>query len=213
MKLKFFPDKPFERDPDELEVWDRTNNYICQQKVDGWRIVVILTEDGVEFISRHNKSRNKDIEEEIRQDSQKLKEAFPVNTQIDAEWISRRSCSVKYNLPPHLYVFDLMRHGSDWLLQKPYQERYETLKTGLETLQLSTISLPVEADPGHFAEFYEAQKQIKFSEGVVIKHKQSKLIADRKECKKNPLWFKVKYRAGNDGEMDMSHLRTKNARK
>lgn len=212
MKLKFFPDKPFERNPEDLDGWDASNNYICQQKVDGWRMVIILTETGVEFVSRHNTLMTADIELHLKEECSKLKETFPVGTQIDSEWISRRSCSKQYNLKPQLYVFDLIRLGAKWMHQTPYLERYTELCERLKPLGLEFVTLPVEAAPGHFSEFYEAQKSLLFSEGVVVKHKKSLLIADRKESKKNPQWFKVKYRAGNDGEMDMSHLRTKKSR-
>ena len=37
-------------------------------------------------------------------------------------------------------------------------------------------------------------------EGIVLKHKKSRLVLDRKESKKNNGWYKVKWRDGADGQ-------------
>jgi ATP-dependent DNA ligase len=225
-KLRFYPDKPWTRDPDDLEIWDKKGCYICQQKVDGWRALTLLDDDGFEIISRHNKPFTWEVESQIRDEIERLYDVFPTKTIIDGEWLSRRSCSKEYNLDPHLYVFDLMRLGGKWLKSMPYEERLEKLRQLLEEFNrfpppepmdafeggcigpsLQHIHLPPQATPSNFRSFYEDQKKIVFSEGVVVKHKQSKIVGDRRASKKNPQWYRVKYRAGSDGQMDMSHLR------
>lgn len=218
MRLKHFPDKPWEQDPKRLVEWDRSGNYNCQQKIDGWRTVIILTETGIEYLSRHDKSLDRDIEPEVKADALALKDVFPAGTQIDAEWLSRRSCSKEYNLRPMLYLLDIMRHGGEWLLAKPYRERQAILKDGMAQrdrdllaeggdLGKNRIALPLTAESGKFAAFYEAQMSIPYSEGVVVKHLDSKIVGNRKECVKNPLIFKVKYRAGADGTQRLDHLK------
>jgi len=210
MQLKHFPDKPWEQDPKHLEEWDRSGNYDCQQKIDGWRIIVVLTPNGPEFISRHNKSHTKDIEPELKKATQELYKHFPLATQLDSEWLSRRSCSIEYNLPPKLFLLDVMRHGEKWCLAKPYHERHKLIEDVVAKLESRQwIDVPPTAEPGTFVAFYEQQKTIPYSEGVVIKHKDSKIIGNRQECAKNPLWMKIKFRAGSDGKLTMGHLRTR----
>jgi len=211
VKLKHFPDKPWEQDPRYLPEWDASNNYSEEQKIDGWRMMLVITEDDIRFISRHDKDHTKDVEPEIQKAALELRKHFTPQTQIDAEWLSRRSCSLEYRLPPKLFLLDILRCNNEWLLAKTYAERHKIIE---EVMPLLTnhdiIDMPPSAKPGEFVSFYEAQKTIPFSEGVVIKHKNSKLVASRTECAKNPLWFKVKYRgASSDGEMRMDHLRSK----
>lgn len=210
MPLKLFPDKPFERDPQNLPKWDRSNNYICQQKVDGWRMIIIIGEDDVEFVSRHDKVFTQDIQPSLREEARKLCALFPPMTQLDSEWLARRSCSVskkiKGKVPAKLILFDILRLGKRWQKSVPYADRWDALKAHLQDVDFDNIELSLEAEPGQFATFYEAQKEIAVSEGVVIKHKRSKMTGSRNGCKKNPQWFKVKYRGGSDGEMSMDHL-------
>jgi len=211
--LTIYPDKPYEREPSNLAKWDRSNNYICQQKVDGWRMVIIVGSDDVDFVSRHNKLFTEEIQSTLREQAKQLCVLFPAGSQLDAEWLARRSCSVsnkiKGKVPSKLILFDILRLGKKWLRTKTYAERWTLLQKRLVKLDAVDILLSAAAEPGKFVEFYDEQKQIAHSEGVVVKHKRSKMIADRKECKKNPQWFKVKYRGGSDGEMSMNHLRPK----
>lgn len=209
--LTFYPDKPKERRPDDLGAWDESGNYICQQKVDGWRMMVILGPDGVEIISRHDKNFTGEIEDHLLEQAERLREVFPVRTQLDAEWISRRSCSKEYDLPPQLFLLDIMRYGKKWQRTTTCEDRWELLKETFASIdaELPDIHLIPEADPGAFVDFYESQKKIPLSEGVVIKHRRSQMEGDRRGCKKNSQWFKVKYRGGADGTLDMSLYRKK----
>lgn len=205
VNLKHYPDKPWEQDPRHLDEWDRSGNYVCQQKIDGWRTVIILTDERIEYVSRHNKSLNRDVEPEIKKEAEILRKIFPVQTQLDAEWLSRRSCSKEYNLRPKMFLLDILRYGDTWLLDKKLRDREEILFKNPTNLEC--IAPPLAAEPGQFRNFYEAQKKISFSEGVVIKHLDSTIIGNRRECVKNPLIFKVKYRGGADGEQRMEHLK------
>jgi len=211
--LTFYPDKPNERRPDAISGWDESGDYICQQKVDGWRMMVILEPDGVAVVSRHNKEFTGEIEDALLEQAERLRDIFPNYTQLDCEWVSRRSCSKEYRLEPALYLLDIMRLGKKWLCGLACEERWETLKQAYQDIDgehyLPNIHLIPEAEPGHFVEFYEAQKNIPLSEGVVIKHRRSTMNRERRQCKKNRRWFKVKYRGGVDGEVDMSLFRGK----
>ena len=212
MQLKHYPDKPWEQKPEFLAGWDQSGKYACEQKIDGWRMMIIITEKGLEFISRHNKNHTRDIEPELKKAAQELLEHFPVQTQIDAEWLSRRSCNKEYKLTPRIFLLDVMRYGSEWLLSKTYDERHKLIEDVMPKIRDRVhIDTPPTATAGTFVSFYEDQKKVPYSEGVVIKHRDSKLVGNRNECAKNTLWFKVKYRGGSDGEMSMTHLRGKHA--
>lgn len=210
MKLLHFPDKPFEQDPKFLEEWDKSRKFICEQKIDGWRMVIIITEYGMEFVSRHNKNHTADIEPEVKKAALELRDHFPVQTQIDSEWLSRRARSPGRELKPRLFLLDVIRHGPQWLLSKTYSERHKLLEVAIPNISdRDRIDLPPTAEAGAFTSFYEEQKTIVFSEGVVVKRKDSKLIGSRTDCAKNPQWFKVKYRSGLDGHMPTKYIQKK----
>ena len=203
--LQYYPDKPVDRSAEDIQEWDRRGCFICQQKIDGWRALAVLNKC-VQVVSRHNKDLTRCIQPEILDGLEQLRKLLPEKTILDCEWLSRRSCSKTQKLIPKLYVFDMMRYEGVWLKPMLYRRRLDLVKRSLSKLNHNRILLPDQAGPGKFVEFYEAQKKIGHSEGVVVKHEDSTLIADRKTSKKNPLWFKVRYRGGSDGEVDLEHL-------
>jgi len=207
--IQYYPDKPVDRSPDDIQEWDRRGCFICQQKIDGWRAIVTFGKE-IQVLSRHNKVLP--IEPEILEELEQLSKILPEKTVLDGEWLSRRACSKVKKLQPKLYIFDMMRYEGTRLKTMMYERRLDLVRHFQREVwkrlarPSERILLPKQAEKGKFAEFYEAQKKTGHSEGIVVKHKESILIADRKESKKNPLWFKVRYRGGCDGEMDMSHL-------
>lgn len=208
VSLKHYPDKPIEQSPKQLQSLDDSNNYCCQQKIDGWRVIVIFTPQKIEFLSRHNKNLTDDVEPAIKKEIQSLAKIFPAQTQLDTEWLSRRSCSKDYKLAPKLFLLDIIRYGDKWLLSTPYEDRLKLLTDDLsKTTGLEQVQFPLTAPPSTYVKFYEEQKKIPFSEGVVLKHKKFTIIGNRKECAKNPLLLKIKYRGASDGAMLMDHLR------
>lgn len=206
MHLTYFPNKPWEQHPKSLKKLDESNNYDCSAKIDGWRMMLIISPEKIEYVSRHNKSFTSSIEESIKKEARILQAIFPDKTQIDAEWLSRRSCSKEYNLTPKLFLLDVIRYGEKWLFAEKYKDRIKLLDC-IPFSELKNIGKPLEAMTGEFEKFFEEQKKIAFSEGVVLKHKDSTLIADRKESVKNPLHIKIKYRGGCDGEKNLDYLR------
>jgi len=208
VSLKHYPDKPFEHHPRDIQSWDNGNN-ICQQKTDGWRMEVLKGRgDDINYISRHNKLMNDRIEPHIREQMALLMTEVPERSQFDGEWLSLRESTNK-KTKPRLVLFDVYRYNKRWLLRTPYQERWELLQqlfAKLDPKLLPNVLLAETAQDGEFVSFYEAQKKLPHSEGIVVKHKESLLLGDRKESKKNPRWFKVKFRQGSDGKMTMDHL-------
>lgn len=211
--LKHYPDKPWECGVDELARLDN-GDYICQQKWDGWRIEIIKNLKGdIHFVSRHNKSMDGDVEAHLQEQIRLLMADWPNGSQLDGEWMSRRAA----DRVPRIVLFDLVRYNRQWLLQTHYEKRWERLDQRVEDSfrlvgpdRLPDISLVMTAPEGRFREFYDLQKELTSSEGVVIKAKNSVLVADRKESKKNPKWYKIKYRGASDGGCTMAHLRGEN---
>jgi len=201
--LTHFPDKPHTQNPCFLQEWDAKGTFLCQQKVDGWRLIVIRDKQGKFFYySRHNKSLATDIEEGLKAEVESL--PIPPDSQVDGEWISRRACSVDYKLPQMIFLFDVLKWKGLWTLNKALKDRYSLVKGLFVDVHPEHVMLPLEAEPGKFVEFYEAQKKIPYSEGVVIKSVTSRIEGDRRECKKNNQWFKVKYRGSSSGDTDLA---------
>ena len=201
--LTHFPDKPHTQNPCFLQEWDDKRSYICQQKVDGWRVIVIRDkEGGWHYYSRQNNSLAAEIDPALKAEVESL--PIPPDSQIDGEWISRRACSIKYELPQMIFLFDVLRWKGLWMFNKVLKERDALVKSLFLEHHPEHVTTPVEAAPGKFAEFFEEQRTIPYSEGVVVKHLMSKMVADRRDCKKNDRWFKVKWRAGSSGETDIA---------
>jgi ATP-dependent DNA ligase len=206
--LKHYPDKSFEHSPNSIEKWDN-DDHVCQQKGDGWRLEICKGKSEIIYLTRHNTDYTAQVEGHLKQQMEIISTALPDRSQLDAEWISMRACTNKKS-KPKLLLFDVYRYNKKWLLQTPYEERWNLLQEILASVDpalIPDIELVPTAEAGKFVEFYEQQKKIARSEGIVVKHKKSLLIGDRKESKKNPRHFKVKFRQGSDGEMSMSHLR------
>ena len=149
--LTIYPDKPHERDPNNLAKWDKSGNYICQQKVDGWRMVIIIGDDDVDFVSRHDKLLTNDIQPALLEQAKQLCGLFPTGTQLDSEWLARRSCSVskkiKGKVPTKLIIFDILRLGKKWLRMKTYEDRWNILLERLGTIpdSMPDVSLSIVA--------------------------------------------------------------------
>jgi ATP-dependent DNA ligase len=149
------------------------------------------------------------MDSHLKEQMEIISTVLPDRSQLDAEWLSRRAATNK-KTKPKLILFDVIRYDRRWLLRTTYEARWALLKeifSRVDTSLIPDIELVPTAEDGKFVEFYEAQKLLPHSEGIVVKHKQSTLVGDRKESKKNPRWMKIKFRGGSDGNMSMEHLR------
>ena len=202
MMIDFYPDKPMTADPSHLVNWELTHEYFCQQKLDGWRCLAVKEEKKIKYFSRHGKNLTAEIDPFLREEVKRLLEPFS-DIVLDGEWLARRSCSVQYSLLERLVFFDLLRMRGNWWFNKSYQDRWFQLKVLWfgNNFRRIDYSETVEKD---FLSFFEAQKKIPYSEGVVVKHKNSLWKAGRKGSVDNPLWFKCRWRGGVSGEADLS---------
>ena len=206
--LKHYPDKPFEHSPDSIETWDN-GKHICQQKGDGWRLEICKGKGEIAYITRHNTDYTKQMEDHLKAQMEIISTVLPDRSQLDSEWLSMRACTNK-KTKPKLLLFDVVRYDKKWFLQKHYEDRWALLQEILGRVDpdlIPDIELIPTAEDGKFVEFYEAQKKLPRSEGIVVKHKKSVLIGSRKDCKDNPRWMKVRFRGGSDGEGSLDYLR------
>lgn len=187
--LKFFPDKPYLSSPSELRSWEKSGDYLCQQKLDGWRIILTRTKEGFIATTRQNNLQySKDFCKLFGAELKCLKKQIPLGTQLDGEWISRRV--VKHVKTPFYVIFDALRWGEQWLIN----EELETRLKRLRELPLSGQFKMVESPDSNWLEYYSEQKSNPLSEGVVVKKRTSIMVASRKRCEKSRDLFKIKYR-------------------
>ena len=189
------PDKPHRISQDQLDVLDN-GQYISTIKKDGWRCVLLTTADGMhQAWSRHGKR----LDTHTKFDPSILRafEKFdaPPMTWIDTEWEAIRQGN-KYGIS-RCMVFGILRWDKKWLARTPEEERWA------RTLELPVdgkfLYLPEHTEEG-FRAFFEKSKESYDNEGIVLKHKKSRLVLDRKGSKKNALWLKIKWRDGASGQ-------------
>ena len=212
VSLKHYPDKPFQVGPQSLQEWQKSGYYVCQQKVDGWRMILIRTPDGFVALTRHNNPRYSDEFCNIfRKDLESLIDLIPVGTQIDGEWFGRRQ--VELGQPHSYHVFDTLRWGKSWQINKTLRERLKLLNSLFSKWQGESESIRmVEHAPAgqSWVDYYQAQIDLgekSQTEGLVVKDLDALMTADRAECKKNKALFKIKFRSGSGGDIDIESRR------
>jgi ATP-dependent DNA ligase len=209
-KLKFYPDKPNQLGPDRLDEWQESGDYTAEQKVDGWRIILQRAKDGFVALTRHNNSGYSfEFCDVFRNDLEKLLDLVPVGTQIDGEWFGRRLVDLR--LPPKYYAFDVLRWGKDWQINTTLRSRLEFLDGLFENFQGKSIERVKSAPKGlSWSAFYQQQIDMgidSLTEGLVVKHLDSTMEADRRECKKSGFLYKIKFRSGNGGDINIEKRR------
>lgn len=197
-----FPDDPIRISREALKSLDdeAPGTWCMQPKYDGWRRPILVHEDGrVAFHAKRNAG-----EEAAKQPPQDLIEEFkslpwPVGIALDAEWMGPRLIDVLRG-EHRLYLFDITSLNGQFLQNIPPKERYENLKTLFEAVkskakvEVSRIILAPMWEQDLWKHFAELEKNEPLCEGVVLRHKASKLIGNRWSATKNQLWHKVKWR-------------------
>lgn len=183
------PDKPYQVFPNYLSSLEG-KNYIAESKYDGFRAVIFIDSKEVFSYSRHLKP--------IKMNSKILEHCkalgFPDGTALDAEWMGRRASH-----PECVYLLDVLYHDWQWQGNKTLAERISFF----DDLKLSDWVLRPQSVSSGFLDFFESQISDPLTsptEGIVLKNLDSKLIGNPISSRENPLWFKVKWRAGPDGK-------------
>lgn len=185
MLISRLPDKPYQRSPSSLV--NMSNDYIATYKYDGWRCMAVI-DGGISFYSRN---RNKlPINDNIAK--QVLSLGLPNGTVLDTEWMARRA-EIKDEV---LYLITVMWLDGKWVGNADESTRWSICS---ELKLTENIKLPEHATAS-YNDLFNSSKLSPITEGIVLKHKNSKLIGDMSESKKNGMWIKIKWREGNDGK-------------
>jgi ATP-dependent DNA ligase len=180
--LTRFPDSPIMSNPAALSQL-RDGEWCCQLKMNGWRCVLELADHGPTFTSRHNRPLPiaKPIEYAI---AELLYDCAPAGSIFDCEWMSSR----REDQPESLIIFDVLRHGLDWVTTAPLLDRFLLLH------DLVPHQLIVGHTWTHYAEFFEASKALPAVEGIVLKRRGSRYIGSARGCADNSSWLKVRHK-------------------
>ena len=189
-----YPDDPIRVPFSELTYYESQGGWMCQPKWDGWRRPLYL-EDGVwQFRSKYDKGPQAATRPPAHLIAELESLKFPDGTAFDAEWMGPRQEKGR-----HFFVLlDLLYYGGEWQGEIPCRKRYGNLATlvGVHKVQApaSPNVLVVDSVDSGFMELFEKQKKNPLTEGVVLKHGDSKLIGNMGRPQDNKLWKKVKYR-------------------
>ena len=200
MILKY-PNKPTEMWIDNLPELDDGNSF-ADQKLDGYRTFIIKDSQKrwhnqeLVCVSRRGKDKGGpvkfDVSDEIMESIKALD--LPDQTMLDAEWLSRRTKDD--GIPECIYVFDILWFDDQWIGSEDCWDRRQQL---LDIVKPNEhIRIPECVESG-FSEFFEAQRKLPWTDGVIVKEKDSTIKTSVEECKKTALWIKVKWRRGHSG--------------
>lgn len=213
MKLRF-ADKPVKMHADTIQKLDDEGDYIATQKLDGWMTNVFRDTSGelvkgfggstswaqgadksLYFISRRKLSDGGPTQISVSDEIVIAIEAMnlPDQTHIVGEWMKRRTIG---ECPELLYLIDILWLNDKWLGKVYHEERWIMLNDLY--VENEHVVVPDVVESG-FAEFFEKQQQIPYSEGLVLKSKMGFVLGNKKECKKNIDLIKIKYRDGSSG--------------
>lgn len=186
-----YPDKPIHSTVDFLKIVPESSEWICQQKIDGWRICCYV-DNYVDIYTRHKNSLNSALKNEIPKNIISSLAALNLGTKTiyDGEFLGRRELKEM-----SIVLFDILKIDNKWITNWPYYERLGKLKELIDSrCDKKYITTPEYCLSG-FADFYENQKKLSQKvEGVVLKKMNSKLICSRNDSALNPEWFKIRFR-------------------
>ncbi len=186
-----FPDKPTTSSSGILPTL-RDSDWLAQLKFDGWRALVDWDGQRALLTSRHDEviPVSQSLLAEI---AQALADVPPCI--LDGEWMGRRD-----GQPESLWLFDALAIKGQWLGGLGAGERFTRF------CWLFTKSDPaprvrlVDCVRSGYPDFFRYSKTLRGCEGIVLKHKDSEFIGSVRKCVDNPLWLKVKWRDGADGQ-------------
>lgn len=204
-----YPDKPVRSAPSALPLFK--GNYRALTKLDGWRCELTIDGEGeVSFISRAKKPLP--VGETIRKAARALVKdgKVPFNSVIDGEWMKRRP---DYDGPECLYLFSPTWLAGEWVGHLPFRARWEWVNglclpvDNLSTVESSRMEnhpliIPASVD-SDFVSFFNANKNVWRTEGIVIYKLDGIMYGDLHDSKKSRDMVKIKWRDGHDGRTEI----------
>jgi ATP-dependent DNA ligase len=196
------PDKPIRTSEDFLIDLD-AEEWSCEMKLDGYRMEIGKHDGMIVARSRHGEILK--INDLFMKYFDDLLEE---GSAIDSEWINHSriktiNTMMKSNLPlvECIGIHDITWQNGKYLGNVTLRERRncdlfrKIQETSMDNIldNLKVFKIPMLSD-NMIIDFYNMQKNLKISEGIVIKKWNSKLIGNKSQSAKNPCWYKIKYR-------------------
>lgn len=199
------PDKPVRTSQDSLAEFDREDCYIATAKLDGYRCIIDWDGENVAFFSRRDLDVGGPTQHQVCDSligevkSFLLENEIPANTRLDSEWLAKRTSG-----PEQIFIFGVQYWGGAWLGREIENVRWalvSSLKYNHPHVHLTEYARH------NYSEFFQRIKEKDIRqpeenwkvEGIVLKHVNSRLLGHLKTCKKNPRWYKVKWRDHANG--------------
>lgn len=189
-----FPDKMPEALPSKLTTFEKRGGYVFQQKLDGYRLVVMLEEGKVISTSRHQKALpvNQGLLDSL------LAIGLPYPAMLDAEWMKMRGGEAE-----GIYLLDGLYIGGEWQGEK---DLYTRRSSYYDKPLPPGIHVPKETTK-NFIDFFVEQMAkpgqdpaTTLAEGGVVKKIDARLLGSRTLSAENPNWAKIKWRHGQGGD-------------
>ena len=118
---------------------------------------------------------------------------------IDCEFMGRRD-----GQPEALRLFDMLALNGKWVGDLAAYARLGMLTAGFPELKDAGTESRISIVPfttGRYQDFFEFSRTLPGAEGIVLKHKTSRFIGSVRKSVDNPMWLKVKWREGADGQL------------
>lgn len=206
------PDRPVEIFGIENLQRYEDGNWFSDTKLDGWRTLITIDRNkelfnpsygvgpnnSLFFMSRRSIPRGGPtkipVNNEIIQSVVELD--LPDKTMFDGEWLSRRTIG---EIPESLFVHDMLWLNNEWCGSTSCWDRRKQLENILKDI----VKVPESVTSG-FTEFFNSRKLMPWTEGIVLKHKNSKIKGNTNDCQDNALWVKFKWRSGDTGREEVT---------
>lgn len=199
------PDKPKRSHPSVLPYMD-PGRYVALTKYDGWGSLIEIRDSQINVISRAGGPLPvcSEIKEHI--ECMVRNEQIPKNTILWGEWMDRRP---DYDGPECIVLFSPVYIRGEFVGGRPFIERFNWL-LNLE-IPSDVIDIKESKDlPDNklitplfshtdFFEFFEAQKNLPRSEGIVMYARDGQYYGHPSKSVCSPDMAKFKYRDGDSG--------------
>jgi ATP-dependent DNA ligase len=190
-------------------------NWFFSTKADGWRTRIVRDKSqriispfgqsswargrdkSLFFLSSRDMKKGGPTQIPVSEEIVKSVEALDLAdlSLLDTEWMARRTigeCLEK------LFVIDVAVLADKSFADETYYQR-KNIREELLVGKLTSCLDALEETSVNLQEFYDKMTTIPWTEGMVGKHKNSKLKASSFTSVDNPLWVKIKWRDGSSG--------------
>jgi len=187
-----YPDDPIQIPPHELYrlLKEEPDTRVGQFKWDGWRKPAYF-ENGTWTLHSKRNEQKQPPPAELMVQLQGWK--VPEGTAVDMEWMGPRA--VAETEGRHWFkVFDILYCKGEWLGAMGFMDRHKRLCDLFQRYPPPAVVEFTEVCGRDLIGMFYESKQIRITEGIVVRHRDSGLVGDPCRPVDNPLWNKVKWR-------------------